>query len=219
MKLKNPNLLRHHAYINGQFVNALDAKTFPIYNPYNGEKIAEVADCGVEDTKIAIEKAAVAFQSWRQLTGTERGQILRRWYELQLENLDDLATILTIEQGKPLTESKGEIRYGASFVEWFAEEARRVYGDTIPGHQRDKRIMTIKQPIGVVAAITPWNFPNAKSCPCLSRWLLGSDKACGINPFISHCSSCIGRRGRYSSWRFQYCYDTISKRSGTRINR
>jgi len=161
MKLKNPSLLCQQAYINGRFVSAIDKKTFPVYNPYNGEKIAEVADCGVKDTNIAIEKAAVAFQSWRQLTGTERGVILRRWYELQMENIEDLATILTMEQGKPLNEAKGEIRYGASFVEWFAEEARRVYGDTIPGHQRDKRIMTIKQPIGVVAAVTPWNFPNA----------------------------------------------------------
>ena len=161
MKLNNPKLLQQKAYINGQFVNALNDKTFAVYNPFNGDKIAEVADCGIKDTQIAIEKAAEAFQSWRQLTGTERGGILRKWYELQLEHLDDLATILTIEQGKPLAEAKGEIRYGASFVEWFAEEARRVYGDTIPGHQRDKRIITIKQPIGVVAAITPWNFPNA----------------------------------------------------------
>ncbi len=161
MELQNPKLLQHNAYINGQFSNAQDLKTFPVHNPYNGDKIAEVADCGVEETRHAIEKANEAFTSWRQLTGTERGQILRRWYELQIENLDDLATILTMEQGKPLEEAKGEIRYGASFVEWFAEEARRVYGDTIPGHQRDKRIVVIKQPVGVVAAITPWNFPNA----------------------------------------------------------
>ena len=161
MELKNPKLLQTKSFINGQFVNAIGQKTFPVYNPYDGKKIADVADCGAEETRRAIEKAQQALQSWRQLTGTKRGQILRKWYELQIENIDDLATILTMEQGKPLKEAQGEIRYGASFVEWFAEEARRVYGDTIPGHQRDKRIVVIKQPIGVVAAITPWNFPNA----------------------------------------------------------
>lgn len=161
MKLKNSNLLQHQSYINGQFIDAGNLKTFPVLNPFNNKKIADVADCGAEETKMAIQNANVAFKSWRQLTGSERSEILRKWYDLQIENLDDLATILTIEQGKPLNEAKGEIRYGASFVEWFAEEAKRVYGDTIPGHQKDKRIVVIKQPVGVVAAITPWNFPNA----------------------------------------------------------
>ena len=161
MNLSNSKLFQQKAYINGHFSDAEGQRTFPVFNPYNGDKLADVADCGVNETRQAIEDAERAFKSWRQLTGTERGQILRKWYELQIENLDDLAKILTLEQGKPLNESRGEIRYGASFVEWFAEEARRVYGDTIPGHQRDKRIIVIKQPIGVVAAITPWNFPNA----------------------------------------------------------
>lgn len=161
MKLNYPKLFQQKAYINGQFSNAECDKTFSVFNPYNGEKIAEVADCSVSETRRAIEFADNAFQSWRKLTGIERGQILRKWFELQLEHLDDLAMILTLEQGKPIQEAKGEIRYGASFVEWFAEEAKRVYGDTIPGHQRNKRILVIKQPVGVVAAITPWNFPNA----------------------------------------------------------
>lgn len=161
MTLNKPELLQEKAYINGQFVDALSHQTFPVTNPYNGEIIANVADCGANETQTAIEKANDAFKIWRNYTAMERAKILRRWYELQLENLEDLAKILTIEQGKPLKEAKGEIRYGASFVEWFSEEARRVYGDTIPGHQRDKRITVIKQPIGVVAAITPWNFPNA----------------------------------------------------------
>lgn len=161
MKLNNQGLFQQKAYINGRFSNAKAQKTFPVFNPFNNDKIADVADCGATDTKEAIDNANEAFKSWRQLTGTERSKILRRWFDLQIEHLDDLAKILTLEQGKPINEARGEIRYGASFVEWFAEEAKRVYGDTIPGHQRDKRIMVIKQPVGVVAAITPWNFPNA----------------------------------------------------------
>lgn len=161
MKLKNTALLQHNAYINGKFIGSDNLKTFPVYNPYNHEKIAEVADCGAEETKLAIQVAHQSLQSWKQLTGIERGQILRRWYDLMIENLEDLALILTTEQGKTLGEARGEIQYGASYVEWFAEEAKRVYGDTIPGHQSNKRIVVTKQPIGVVAAITPWNFPNA----------------------------------------------------------
>lgn len=161
MQLQNNNLLQHQAFINSKFVDAKDGRTFKVRNPSNAEVIARVADCGAEETEAAILFASVAFQEWKKLTGIERGRILRRWYELMMDNIDDLATILTIEQGKPWKEAKGEIRYGASFVEWFAEEAKRVYGDTIPGHQRDKRIMVLKQPVGVVAAITPWNFPNA----------------------------------------------------------
>ncbi|MEL6867643.1 MAG: NAD-dependent succinate-semialdehyde dehydrogenase [Bacteroidota bacterium] len=161
MQIQYPALFQTQAYINGQFVDALSAQTFPVYNPYDGMLLAEVADCGAKETQMAIAAANEAFKVWRSYTGTKRGKILRNWYQLQLKYVNDLAHILTLEQGKPLLEAKGEIKYGASFVEWFAEEARRVYGDTIPGHQRDKRIITIKQPVGVVAAITPWNFPNA----------------------------------------------------------
>ena len=161
MNLKYSQLLQTQSFLNGQWQNAHSGKTFPINNPANGSLIAEVADCGAEETRLAISHAAKAFTTWREFTGIERSQILKRWYQLQMEHIDDLATILTLEQGKPLNEAKGEIRYGASFVEWFAEEAKRTYGDTIPGHQRDKRIIALKQPVGVVAAITPWNFPNA----------------------------------------------------------
>lgn len=161
MKLNRPDLLKKQAFINGEFVDADSSQSFKVYNPYSGELLAEVADCGKADTIKAIEAAKEAQKIWRGYTGTKRGKILRKWYELQLKNLDDLAQILTIEQGKPLNEAKGELKYGASFVEWFAEEARRAYGDMIPGHQRDKRIMVLKQPVGVVAAITPWNFPSA----------------------------------------------------------
>ena len=117
--------------------------------------------CGAAETRTAIEAADKALPAWRKKTAKERAAIVRRWYELMLENQDDLARLMTIEQGKPLAESKGEVVYAASFLEWFAEEAKRVYGDTIPGHQADKRIVVIKQPIGVVACITPWNFPLA----------------------------------------------------------
>ncbi len=159
MNLLNKSLLQTSAYINGQFVST--PKTFEIHNPYNGKTIAEVSDCGISETEQAIQAASKAFKVWRKYSAGKRARILKKWYQLQLNNLEDLALILTTEQGKPLAESKGEIKYGASFVEWFAEEARRIYGDTIPGHAGDKRIMTIKQPIGVVGAITPWNFPSA----------------------------------------------------------
>ncbi|MCB0520109.1 MAG: NAD-dependent succinate-semialdehyde dehydrogenase [Lewinellaceae bacterium] len=161
MKLKNKSLLQNKTYLDGKWVAANDGKTFPVTNPYDGSHICDVPDMGAAETKAAIEAAAKAFPAWRDKTAAERANILKKWYALQMENLDDLAVLLTTEQGKPLAEAKGEIRYGASFVEWFAEEARRVYGDVIPGHGKGLRIMAIRQPIGVAAAITPWNFPNA----------------------------------------------------------
>ena len=161
MNLKNQALFKTQAYINGQFVNAGGGNTFSVKNPYDGQEIAQVADCGVGETEAAIQAASEAFKVWKKYTASKRARILKKWYRLQLDNVDDLARILTIEQGKPLAEAKGEIKYGASFVEWFAEEARRAYGDTIPGHASSMRIVTIKQPVGVVAAITPWNFPSA----------------------------------------------------------
>ncbi len=160
-QLRNPALFQHQAFINGEFTDSQSKKTFLVTNPVDGKEIAMVPDCNEEDTRRAVQYAYEAFKDWKEWTGIERGRVLRRWYELMMDNLDDLAIILTFEQGKPLEEAKGEIKYGASFVEWFAEEAKRIYGDTIPGHQRDKRIIVMKQPVGVVAAITPWNFPNA----------------------------------------------------------
>ncbi len=160
MQLNYPKLFQTQAYINGVFVDG-DSGTFEVTNPYDGSVIAEVADCTPQQAEQAIQAAAEGFKVWSKYTAGKRSRILRKWYELQLEHADDLARLLTTEQGKPVAEAKGEIRYGASFVEWFAEEAKRIYGDTIPGHASDKRIVTIKQPIGVVAAITPWNFPSA----------------------------------------------------------
>ena len=161
MNLKTPALLKTQAYINGEWLAADTGKTFAVHNPYDNSLIAEVPDMGVAETRRAIDAAAEAFKTWSKYTAGKRSRILRNWYQLQLKHTDDLATILTTEQGKPFPEAKGEVRYGASFVEWFAEEAKRTYGDVIPGHGKDKRILTIKQAIGVVAAVTPWNFPNA----------------------------------------------------------
>lgn len=152
-------LLYQQAYIDGKWVEA--PGTFAVQNPFDGSEVAQVADCDANLIEQAIQAAHRAFPVWSQYTAEERSNRLKTWHRLQLENLDALAQLLTTEQGKPLAEAKGEIKYGASFVEWFAEEARRVYGDVIPGHGRDKRITVIKQPIGVVGAITPWNFPNA----------------------------------------------------------
>ncbi len=161
MDLKNSALFQQQAFINGEFVDATSMETFPVINPFSKEVIAQMANCGASDTKTSIEKAQEALIVWSSFTGTKRGKILRRWFDLQLEHAKDLAKILTIEQGKPFPEALGEIKYGASYVEWFAEEARRAYGDYIPGPQNNRHIIVMKQPVGVVAAITPWNFPSA----------------------------------------------------------
>ena len=172
LKLNNPSLFREQSYIKGQWVSADNDETFAVINPADGSLLAEVAELGVAAARAAIEAAHAAWPAWRSRTAKERSAILRRWFDLMHENKDDLAVLMTAEQGKPLAESLGEIIYGASFVEWFAEEAKRVYGDVIPTHLSDRRIIIIKQPIGVVAAITPWNFPNAmitrKAAPALA---------------------------------------------------
>lgn len=159
--LKNKSLFKQQCFIDGQWLNADNGQVIQVVNPATDEIIGTVPKMGGNETKKAIKAAQTAQIAWRKKTAKERSVILRRWYELMEENKDDLALILTLEQGKPLAEAKGEIQYGASYLEWFAEEAKRVYGDTIPGHAADKRISVIKQPIGVTAAITPWNFPNA----------------------------------------------------------
>ena len=159
--LKDPSLLISQAYIGGEWVGADSGEVFPVSNPARGDVICEVADCGVSETTRAIDAAYTAQKPWAARTGKDRAAVLRRWFELMVENADDLGAILTAEMGKPLAEAKGEILYGASFIEWFSEEAKRVYGETIPGHQESKRIVVLKQPVGVVASITPWNFPNA----------------------------------------------------------
>ena len=160
IQLKDPSLFKTQAFINGQWVDGVKGETFSVYNPATNELLAEVASVGLNETQSAINDAQTAMVDWRALPAKTRSDILERWYNLVIENAEDLALIMTAEQGKPLFESRGEIGYGASFIKWFAEEGKRVYGDIIPATS-DRRSIAIKQPIGVVAAITPWNFPNA----------------------------------------------------------
>lgn len=159
--LKDASLLREQCYINGEWVDAESGKTIDVTDPSNGEVIGTIPNMGTAETRRAIECAHEAFKSWKRTTAKERAGILRRWFDLMMENQEDLAVLMTREQGKSLTESRGEIAYAASFIEWFAEEAKRVYGDTIPSPAADRRILVLKQPVGVCGAITPWNFPAA----------------------------------------------------------
>ncbi|MDH4151229.1 MAG: NADP-dependent succinate-semialdehyde dehydrogenase [Betaproteobacteria bacterium] len=159
--LKDKSLFRQQCYVDGAWVDADDKTTLTVNNPANGEQVGTVPKMGATETRRAIEAAHAAWPAWRAKTAKERANILRKWFELMMANQEDLAKLMTVEQGKPIAESRGEIAYGASFIEWFAEEGKRIYGDTIPTHAADKRIVVIKQPIGVCAAVTPWNFPNA----------------------------------------------------------
>ena len=161
MELADKSLLKQLCYIDGEWVGADDARTFVVSNPASGEQLATVPDAGAAETRRAIEAARLAQPGWRARTAGERAKILRRWHELLLANQEDLARLMTAKQGKPLAESRGEIAYAASFIEWFAEEGKRIYGDMIPPHNADKRVLVAKEPIGVCAAITPWNFPAA----------------------------------------------------------
>ena len=154
-------LLREQCYIDGAWVQADSNATIDVTNPATGELMGTVPECGAAETRRAIDAAEAAWPAWRAKTAKERSILLRRWFDLMIANTEELARLLTLEQGKSLAEARGEIAYGASFIEWFAEEAKRVYGDVVPGHMSDKRIVVLKQPIGVTAAITPWNFPNA----------------------------------------------------------
>ena len=172
LNLKDPDLLRMQGLVAGNWCDADSGKTLEVTNPATGEVIGTVPDMGAKETRRAIEAAKAAMPAWAGKTAKERANILRKWHDLMLEATDDLAKIMTIEMGKPLAEAKGEVAYAASFIEWFAEEGKRIYGDTIPEHQNDKRIVVIKQPIGVTVAITPWNFPIAmitrKAAPALA---------------------------------------------------
>ncbi|TBV10719.1 NADP-dependent succinate-semialdehyde dehydrogenase [Stutzerimonas kirkiae] len=187
MQSNTPRLLRQQAYIDGTWQDADSGDRIDVNDPATGEIIGSVPKMGASETRRAIEAAARALPAWRALTAKERSGKLRRWFELVLENQDELARLMTLEQGKPLAEARGEIAYAASFIEWFAEEAKRVYGDTIPGHQADKRLIVIKQPIGVTAAITPWNFPAAmitrKAGPALAAGCTMVLKPASQTPF------------------------------------
>jgi succinate-semialdehyde dehydrogenase/glutarate-semialdehyde dehydrogenase len=172
LKLKDETLLRQDAYVGGAWVTAGNGERFAVRNPATGEELAQVANLDAADAQRAIAQALVAWRGWRSKTAKERAGLMRKWFELILANQDDLARIMTAEQGKPLAETRGEVAYGASFIEWFAEEGKRIYGDVIPTFAPGKRVLVFKEPVGVVAAITPWNFPNAmitrKAAPALA---------------------------------------------------
>jgi succinate-semialdehyde dehydrogenase / glutarate-semialdehyde dehydrogenase len=161
LQLKDPKLFRQQCYVDGKWLDADGKGTIPVENPATGETLGTVPKMGADETRRAIEAAERAMPAWAAKTAKERAQILRKWSDLMMANQEDLGALMTAEQGKPLAEAKGEIAYAASFIEWFSEEGRRIYGDTIPAHAADKRIVVLKQPIGVCAAITPWNFPAA----------------------------------------------------------
>jgi succinate-semialdehyde dehydrogenase/glutarate-semialdehyde dehydrogenase len=198
MKLRDPDLLRTRAFIDGKWVDAAGGATLAVVNPATREPLGTVPDMGVPDTRRAIEAAGAAFPMWAALTARERAAILRRWYELLMANQEDLATIMTAEQGKPLAESRGEIAYGASFIEWFGEEGKRLYGDVIPPHQADRRLLVLRQPVGVVAAITPWNFPFAmitrKAGPALAAGCTLVVKPASQTPYSALAAAVLAAR-------------------------
>ncbi|HFZ1711209.1 TPA: NADP-dependent succinate-semialdehyde dehydrogenase [Citrobacter sedlakii] len=187
MQLNDSGLFRQQAFIDGRWRDASSGEVISVVNPANGQTLGSVPKMGAAETREAIDAANRALPAWRALTAKERATFLRRWFNLMLEHQDDLARLMTLEQGKPLAEAKGEISYAASFIEWFAEEGKRIYGDTIPGHQADKRLIVIKQPIGVTAAITPWNFPSAmitrKAGPALAAGCTMVLKPASQTPF------------------------------------
>jgi succinate-semialdehyde dehydrogenase/glutarate-semialdehyde dehydrogenase len=198
IELTDKSLFKTGAYINGQWVASDRGETLDVINPATGEVIAQVASCGTDETRRAIEAAQAAQIAWRQTSIKERAAILRRWFNLMMDAQEDLAQILTAEQGKPLAEARGEIAYGASYIEWFAEEGKRVYGDTIPHSTNDKRLVVIKQPVGVVACITPWNFPNAmltrKIAPALAAGCTVVCKPANATPLSAYAFAELAER-------------------------
>jgi succinate-semialdehyde dehydrogenase / glutarate-semialdehyde dehydrogenase len=198
LPLQDPKLFREQCYIDGQWVGADSRKTLPVINPATGHALGTVPDMGAAEARRAIAAAERAWPAWRTKTAKERAVILRKWFDLMMASQDDLAQILTAEQGKPLSEARGEIAYGASFIEWFAEEGKRAYGDTIPSPWADKRILVIKQPIGVSALITPWNFPNAmitrKAAPALAAGCTVVLKPAGKTPYSALAMAELGER-------------------------
>jgi succinate-semialdehyde dehydrogenase / glutarate-semialdehyde dehydrogenase len=196
--LKDEYLLRQKCYLNGAWTDADDGKTIAVKNPATGEALGTVPRMGEAEARRAVQAAAAAWPGWRRKTAKERSAVLRRWFDLVMANQEDLAVLMTAEQGKPLVESRGEIAYAASFIEWFAEEGRRIYGDTIPQHAADKRIVVLKEPIGVVAAITPWNFPAAmitrKAGPALAAGCTVVLKPATATPFSALALAELGER-------------------------
>jgi succinate-semialdehyde dehydrogenase/glutarate-semialdehyde dehydrogenase len=198
LALKDENLLRQRGFMNGQWIAADDGATVAVTNPATGAELGRVPRMGGAETRRAIAAAEAALPAWRARTAQDRGRILRRWFELMLAHQDDLAVLMTAEQGKPLAEARGEIAYAASFLEWFAEEGKRVYGDVIPSFATDKRLVVLKQPVGVVAAITPWNFPSAmitrKAGPALAAGCTMVLKPATATPFSALALAELGQR-------------------------
>jgi succinate-semialdehyde dehydrogenase / glutarate-semialdehyde dehydrogenase len=198
LELNDPSLLRAHAFVAGDWCAAASGATFAVRNPATGTTLAEIADLDGTDTRRAIEAARDALPAWRARTAKERAALLQAWYRLIMQHQEDLARLMTAEQGKPLAESRGEVAYGATFVEWFAEEGKRVYGDIVPTHAAGKRVLVLKEPVGVVAAITPWNFPNAmitrKAAPALAAGCTFVVKPAAETPLSATALAELARR-------------------------
>ena len=218
MQLNDPSLLRQQCYIDGAWVDADSGETLSVSNPVDGGTLGTVPKLGADETRRAIEAAGAAYPAWRAKTAKERAAILRKWYELMIENQEDLAVIMTSEQGKPVAESKGEVVYAAAFVEWFAEEGKRVYGDTIPPPSPDRRIVVTKEPIGVAAAITPWNFPSAmitrKCAPALAAGCTMVAKPASLTPYSALALAELGERAGLPKGVFNVVTGTSSEVGG-----
>ncbi len=216
--LSRPDLLCEDAFVGGKWVKAKDGKTFDVTNPARGDVIARVADLSRAEIADAIQIAENARHDWAARTGKDRATILRKWFDLMMTHQEDLAMILTAEQGKPLAEARGEIGYGASFIEWFAEEAKRIYGETIPGHMPDKRITVIKQPIGVAAGITPWNFPNAmiarKVAPALAAGCSFVIRPASLTPLSALAMGKLAEEAGLPAGLFSVVTTTSSSQAG-----
>jgi succinate-semialdehyde dehydrogenase/glutarate-semialdehyde dehydrogenase len=216
--LRDPDLLRDKAFVAGEWVGADSGKSFPVTNPARGDVVSTVPDLSEAEVARAVDAADAAQKAWAARTGKERAAVLRKWHELMVAGADDLAAILTAEMGKPLAEAKGEIMYGAAYIEWFGEEAKRVYGETIPGHQPDKRIVVIRQPIGVVASITPWNFPNAmiarKVAPALAAGCGFVAKPAGETPLSALAMAVLAERAGVPKGLFSVVTSKSSSKVG-----
>src|SRR5690554_7257527 len=221
-ELKNNKLFRQQCYIDGAWLDAESSKSIDVINPATGGVLGTIPNMGTAETRRAIEAANRALPAWRAKTAKERSNLLRRWYDLMMANQDDLARLMTLEQGKPLAEAKGEIAYAASFIEWFAEEAKRVYGDIIPAPQTDQRLLVIKQPIGVTAAITPWNFPSAmitrKAGPALAAGCAMVLKPAPQTPFSALALAHLAEQAGLPAGLLSVITADVEDRKSTRLN-
>lgn len=221
MELNDPTLTQARGFIDGEWVDADTGEAFDVVNPADGSVIGSVANLGVEETRRAIAAAESAQRSWRTLTAKERGVLLRRWYDLFIEHKEDLARLMTMEMGKPITESRGEIVYAANFIDWFAEEGKRAYGDVIPTHDATKRLLVLKQPVGVISAITPWNFPQAmitrKVGPALAAGCTAVVKPASASPLSALAAAELSRRAGIPNGVFNVIPSTASGAVGREL--